>query len=112
MSFRLPPSTASSSLTTTPEQPVAGHTAGPWLDDEGFWLIEPNRLLTRTEDATLMGRAPEMLAALKIADHALAQFTAFELDCREIMGNTNFAIVQHNREQVRAAISRATGASA
>jgi hypothetical protein len=43
--------------------------------------------------------------ALKSADHALAQVTAFECDAREIMGNTNFEIVKHERERVRAALT-------
>jgi hypothetical protein len=51
---------------------------------------------------TELGRARK---ALEAADEALAQVTAFEADAREIMGNTNFAIVQQRREQVRAALS-------
>lgn len=53
----------------------------------------------------------ELLAALQSADHALAQVTAFECDAREIMGNTNFEIVKHERERVKAAIAKATGAA-
>lgn len=58
-------------------------------------------------NAHLIAAAPTMLEALIAADEALAQFTAFETDAREIMGNTNFEIVKQRREQVRAAISKA-----
>lgn len=53
----------------------------------------------------------KLVEALKAADEALAQFTAFEDDARYIMGNTNFAIVQQRREQVRAALAAAEAAS-
>lgn len=43
--------------------------------------------------------------ALRRADEALAQFTAFEDDCRYIMGNTNFEIVKHCRDLTRARLS-------
>lgn len=52
---------------------------------------------------------PDLLETLRAADEALAQVTAFEDDARYIMGNTNFAIVQQRREQIRAALARARG---
>lgn len=53
----------------------------------------------------------ELLAALKAADEALAQVTAFEDDARYIMGNTNYEIVAMRRALVKAAIARAEGRS-
>lgn len=49
----------------------------------------------------------ELLLALKAADGALAQFTAFEEDARYIMGSTNFEIVKLRREQIRIALRKA-----
>lgn len=86
--------------TYTPEQKASGYADGH------FEALDAAMMAVRPADAL----TAELLEALKAAEHALTQFTAFELDCREIMGNTNFAIVQHNREQVRAAIAKATGA--
>lgn len=51
----------------------------------------------------------EMLDALQAANEALASITAFEDDARYIMGNTNFELVKLRREQVQAAIAKATG---
>lgn len=42
--------------------------------------------------------------ALRAANEALALVTAFESDARYIMGNTNFAILQQRREQVKQAL--------
>lgn len=70
---------------------------------------EQSRRIEWERAEALTKEKADLLTALKSAEHALTQFTAFELDCREIMGNTNFAIVQNERENVRAAISRATG---
>jgi len=109
----------------------AGHTPGPWPFERtgdgkryvvGEGLVEgphgyevaevysddcdPDEALA---NARLIAAAPDMLAALKSADHALTQFVAFELDAREIMGNTNFEIVKCERERARAAIAKATG---
>lgn len=61
-------------------------------------------------NARLIAAAPELLDALRAADEALVQFTAFESDARAIMGNTNFALVLLRQTQVRAAIAKATGA--
>lgn len=58
-------------------------------------------------NARLVAASPELYEALEAADEALAQFTAFEDDARYIMGNTNFAIVQERRKQIRAALSKA-----
>lgn len=55
---------------------------------------------------------PGLLAALESANNALAQITAFEMDAREIMGNTNFEIVKMEREKVRAALSVARAIAA
>ena len=40
--------------------------------------------------------------ALKAADVALANVTAFEDDARYIMGNTNFEITKHCRDEIKA----------
>jgi hypothetical protein len=48
----------------------------------------------------------ELLEALRAADEALAQVTAFEEDARYIMGNTNFNIVKMRRAQVQTAIAK------
>lgn len=59
-----------------------------------------------TELTTLRGEVERLRAALDDADEALTQFTAFEEDCRAIMGNTNFAIVQERHRKIRAALTQ------
>lgn len=44
-------------------------------------------------------------AALKAADIALANTTAFEDDARYIMGNTNFEITKHCHNEIRARLA-------
>lgn len=115
---------------------MPSHTPGPWAitsqDGADFHVTAPDgdddpwnvavvvgacgypddpRTGCTEGNARLIAAAPELLEALKAADEALAQFTAFEDDARHIMGNTNFAIVQQRREQVRAAIAKAEGAT-
>lgn len=82
--------------------------------------VKVERLFTEADVRALIGgrddawnawsasesRISGLLEALKAADEALAQVTAFEDDARHIMGNTNFAIVQQRRNQVRAAIDK------
>lgn len=43
----------------------------------------------------------EMTRLLKLADSALANVTAFEDDARYIMGNTNYAITENARSEIR-----------
>ncbi|WP_312126079.1 hypothetical protein [Brevundimonas sp.] len=62
--------------------------------------------------AQKIAAAPDMYEALKAADAALASVTAFEDDARYIMGNTNFALVQQRRDQIRAALAKARGEAA
>ena len=79
------------------------------LDRANAPMTEGGRFLTLVERmAALALLQRDMLAALKAADEALAQFTAFEDDARYIMGNTNFAIVKERREQVKALIAKAS----
>lgn len=102
-----------------------GHTPGPWVADEAEneWAVgdadgrivaylhqdDIDLLSEREANAHLIAAAPDLLKALKAADEALAQVTAFEDDARYIMGNTNFGIVQARRLQIKDAISCATG---
>lgn len=45
---------------------MAKHTKGPWLDWETLkWRHEPRKLLESTENALLIGAAPELLAVLE-----------------------------------------------
>ena len=85
----------------TPEQKASGYADGH------FEALDAAMMAVRPADAL----TAELLAALKSADHALAQVTAFERDAREIMGNTNFEIVKCERERVQAAIAKAAEAS-
>jgi len=76
--------------------------------------IERNRDMWKGQVERQAQELEAMRAALRSADHALACVTAFEADAREIMGNTNFEIVKHIREKVRAALpaSSTTGEAA
>lgn len=108
------------------------HTPGPWVvESDGNYPIVRKRFRPdhhmdvcgpvhgymyaedekgeQRANAHLIAAAPEMYEALKAADDALAQFTAFEYSAREIMGNTNFELVKLRREQVRAALAKAEG---
>lgn len=111
-----------------PEAPLSGGYGEPvaWRvkDYADGWIIfqkesaaaayraETGALMEPLYDSSLLSRAQaaeaklgEAVKALTAADEALAQFTAFEADAREIMGNTNFAIVQQRREQVQTFLS-------
>lgn len=55
-----------------------------------------SRLAVLEEERRLDGES------LKQADVALANVTAFEDDARYIMGNTNFEITKHCRDEIRA----------
>lgn len=71
---------------------------GSPLCDEAADEIE--RLTAEVES---LKKSSEMdKAALKAADIALANTTAFEEDARYIMGNTNFEITKHCRDEIRA----------
>lgn len=47
-------------------------TPGPWLDHSTLeWLHEPKELLSNSDDARLMGFAPELYAACKLMQKSL-----------------------------------------
>ena len=54
----------------------------------------------------LRGERDEAVAKVKLADAALANVTAFEDDARYIMGNTNFEITKHARDEARAFLAK------
>ena len=52
------------------------HTQGPWIDSRtNEWLYEPQQLLTKTENALLMGYSPDLYdalwAAVELSDRTL-----------------------------------------
>ena len=57
---------------------------------------------------SLEAQRDEAVGLLRRSNEALANVTAFEWDAREIMGNTNFEICKHAREQVRAFLDSLT----
>lgn len=79
----------------------AGEAIGRLEMSEAAGIVDGWR--ERAESAQALADRYEK--ALRGADEALAQITAFEADAREIMGNTNFEIVKLRREEVRQALS-------
>ena len=91
----------------------------------GNWIVKGDKrgnrdLMIQAVDLALsLAAAPpasapdlgEVVEALKSSDRALANVTAFEDDARYIMGNTNFEIVKHEREQVRALLAKIEGSA-
>lgn len=62
--------------------------------------------MTNAQDTTparaeAQDEGAEMTRLLKLADAALANVTAFEDDARYIMGNTNYAITENARSEIR-----------
>lgn len=60
-----------------------------------------NALSTTPARAEAQVDGAEMTRLLKLADSALANVTAFEDDARYIMGNTNYAITENARSEIR-----------
>nr|DAQ12786.1 MAG TPA: protein of unknown function (DUF5351) [Caudoviricetes sp.] len=58
-------------------------------------------LSTTPARAEAQDEGAEMTRLLKLADAALANVTAFEDDARYIMGNTNYAITENARSEIR-----------
>ncbi|WP_404415416.1 Lar family restriction alleviation protein [Brevundimonas vesicularis] len=58
-------------------------------------------LSTTPAQAEAQDEGAEMTRLLKLADSALANVTAFEDDARYIMGNTNYAITENARSEIR-----------
>ena len=56
---------------------------------------------TTPAQAEAQDEGAEMTRLLKLADSALANVTAFEDDARYIMGNTNYAITENARSEIR-----------
>lgn len=103
---------------TSPNPDGVGFTVGPWRVSQantsfviipweggafGGWSVSCGT----PANAALIAAAPDLYEALKVAEKALAQITAFESDARYIMGNTNFEIVKLRRAQIQAALSKA-----
>ena len=82
-----------------------GQTPGPWLDRDGYWTQDPNRLLTRTEDARIMGCAPELLECLEGIVHFTDGFGFYRTQ-----SPAGVALEQWI-EAAKDEIARATGAS-
>lgn len=69
----------------------------------------PDNILALTARIrSLEAQRDEAVGLLRRSNEALANVTAFEWDAREIMGNTNFEICKHAREQVRAFLDSLT----
>ena len=80
------------------------------MDDERVTFADLRLILSRLASQEETIRADG--EALKQADVALANVTAFEDDARYIMGNTNFEITKHCRDEIRARLSARQGGGA
>lgn len=63
--------------------------------------LTPFPLYATPARAEAQDEGAEMTRLLKLADSALANVTAFEDDARYIMGNTNYAITENARSEIR-----------
>lgn len=84
---------------------IAGENANVTKDEaKRIWsaMLRAAPLAPATPEPVSAPANGEVVEALKAANEALTQFTAFELDAREIMGNTNFEIVKLRQKQIRA----------
>lgn len=96
------------------------HTPGPWtvVEYDGSLLINGEKSFVCTLEQTpgqeqtangcLIAAAPVLLDALIKLSNEVAGWEGYELELRQIAGNTNFVSLMERVHEARAAIAEAT----
>lgn len=86
---------------TTPARAEAQDEDTPCTDCGDTGVTHQTERRCSCQEAEAQDEGAEMTRLLKLADSALANVTAFEDDARYIMGNTNYAITENARSEIR-----------
>lgn len=92
---------AREALSTTPARAEAQDEDTPCTDCGDTGVTHQTERRCSCQEAEAQDEGAEMTRLLKLADSALANVTAFEDDARYIMGNTNYAITENARSEIR-----------